>query len=165
MTSKVPIVLVDIDGTLADNDARFAHYFPDDALTHDWSDSHWTDYDKACFGDAPIPYVVEIVNTLALSYEIQLITGRHDVAEPETTLWLEAMAVDYDGLSMRAPGDYSRNPVFKRAIAEMFLAEGREIHLVIDDHPGVIAELGELGIDGLHVQRPSSWNHRHRSHG
>jgi len=163
MTHGVPIVLVDLDGTLADNEARFAHYFPDDDA-HDWGYENWLAYDRACTQDPPIPYMVELVKTLDLSYEIQLVTGRQAAAEPETNHWLDLYAIPYSGLSMRTEGDTTPNAPFKVAVAQSFMDEGREIHLAIDDHPGVVAALNEIGIPTLHVTRPHTWAHRTRRH-
>lgn len=152
---SVPVILVDMDGTLADNDARHAH-FTANGLISTWDNEQWIAYDKAATADLVIAPVADIVNHLANSYHIAIVTGRKVESQPETELWLDMNGISYDDIFMRSSGNRSPNPKFKRAVAESLIAEGREIHLAIDDHPGVIEEMHDLGIETLLVGRPTS---------
>lgn len=137
MTTLPRAVLVDIDGTLA---LRTGNRSP-----YDWS---------RVGEDEPNPAVIELVQTLAAAgrHRIILLSGRDEVCRQQTEMWLDAQAVPFHELHMRARKDNRKDSVVK---AELYRAhvEGRHtVAFVVDDRRQVVDMWrNELGLTCLQV--------------
>lgn len=127
------IVLVDIDGTLADG--RHREHF----VTGDSKD--WKSYYAILDCDSPIDIVVRWVKALRSEYTICLVSGRLDTYQKQTMQWLSRNDVDiqYDWLFMRAGGDKRPDTMVKSDILAKLPKD--KIAFAIDDRPSVIREV------------------------
>lgn len=125
------IVLVDIDGTLADISHR-VHKYPKD--THDGE--QWREFFRGVGADAIIEPVAEIVRGLFLQgHEIIVATARPEYIRYETTTWLKQHGIPCRELWMRVDNDIRSAPDIKRDMIYFLSGEGRMPHLAIDDDP------------------------------
>lgn len=139
-----PIVLVDIDGTLADGTHR-EHYTRG-------PEKDWDKYFSLLEEDLPVEFVVRWVNQLAASgHTIVLVSGRPDTYWKQTVHWLDHIAgVYYDYLLMR-PGSDKRDDTLVKA--EMLKVLPKEkIVLVLDDRPKVCRMWRENGLKVIPVR-------------
>src|SRR4051812_18603538 len=91
--------IFDIDGTLADTTHRLHHIKA--------KPPNWDAFFEACSRDPLIEPIRELAQTVAAqSYKIILVSGRSDKVRSQTEAWLAANDVPYQGLHMRAEGDY-----------------------------------------------------------
>lgn len=122
-------IIVDIDGTIADNKHR------QNLLTTD--PKNWDAFFDQCPNDAPIFPVVSVVIALSAIHHILMVTGRSEKYREMTKNWLNLHLIPCDGLYMRADGDYRPDEVVKEEI----LARIRETHtpiLALDDRQSVV---------------------------
>lgn len=127
---KKKAILVDIDGTLANNEHR-----------------HPFDY-HLCEDDALIEVVSQMVKSFhqAGEHKIILLSGRPDSCITETVRWLVKHDTPYSHLFMRVTGDFRPDEVVKREIYEQNIVPSFDIDLVIDDRPKVIRMWRSLGL-------------------
>lgn len=149
-----PVVVVDVDGTLANGEHR-------QNLLSDKSDpSRWKKYFDAVRGDEPYDFVVRWVRELAKEYRIVIVSGRPDNyplpdwddPDEHWTMALETSdfvqrrcRVPYHSLFMRAQGDKRPDTDVKRDILTRNL-KGANIAFVIDDRPRVCQMWKESGL-------------------
>jgi len=122
-------VIVDIDGTIADNTHRQS------VLEADPKD--WDSFFLECHLDLPIEPVVEIVQALDKLHAILIVTGRSEKYRELTKFWLKKHDIPYDELYMRKEGDYRPD----HEIKEEILIEIRKFYqpmLAIDDRQTVV---------------------------
>jgi uncharacterized HAD superfamily protein len=125
-------VIVDIDGTIADNSHRQHH------LMKERKD--WKSYNATMHLDTPIEKIVDLVNMFGdADCEIVLCTGREECFMGETKAWLEWHCIPYHKLLMRPLKDYRADEIVKLELLDKLLAEKeRDIWLVIDDRRKVV---------------------------
>lgn len=135
------VIIVDLDGTLADGMHRL-HLLPtkDLHLTESWSE-----FNRAASGDAPIQDTIDVVNGLWVSgFAVIILTGRSDEVETDTLIWLDKHRVKYDHLIMRRSRDNRKDTIIKE---EVLRAIGLDMIVACwDDSPNVIAHLRGLGL-------------------
>lgn len=124
----LPIVLVDIDGTLADGTHRQGH------LKGPRKD--WKTYYSLLSEDEPIDFVVRWVRELSKDHIICLVSGRPDTYQHETLAWLRKHHIPFNFLFMRAGNDKREDYIVKEEILNMLPRE--LIQFAIDDRPQVI---------------------------
>lgn len=147
MPSLIPVIMCDVDGTLADDSYRISQ-----RPTYDRAE-----FDLASIDDPPIPYMVETVRQLARSYDIIIMTGRLDVAAEVTAEWLDRYNIPWEELLMRRLEDEQPNHVLKVAMYEEVIGPmQRQVELVIDNSSQAISALTDRGVNTLHVNRPPS---------
>jgi hypothetical protein len=138
-------IVIDLDGTLASVTWRLSHL--QGKGRKDW---------KAFFAgmgrDAPIPWVVELVNADHGDAARLIVTGRPDGHRDVCGTWLDRHGIGYDELHMRPAGDFRPDHVVKRELHDRELAPRYDITLVVDDRPNVVEMWRELG---YHVVVPS----------
>lgn len=124
----LPIVLVDIDGTIADGSHREIH------LKGPRKD--WKTYYSLLSEDTPIDFIVRWVKELSLDHVICLVSGRPDTYQYETLGWLRKNHIPFNFLFMRAGNDKREDFIVKAEILEKLPRE--QIQFAIDDRPQVI---------------------------
>jgi len=134
-----PIILVDIDGTLADGTHR-QHY----VTRPEGEKKDWDSYYEALSYDEPISFVMRWVRKLAEDHTICLVSGRPDTYQRETMNWLIKWAVPYDYLFMRSGGDHRPDTEVKAKILKHIPRD--LLQFVIDDRPQVIRMWRENGV-------------------
>lgn len=126
--ATLPIVVVDIDGTLARRGDR---------SPYDW---------RRVGEDRPnTPVITTVAALSAAGHPIVIVSGRKARCRDQTAAWLrEHLPFPTLALHMRASHDNRPDVDVKREIHDRHLA-GRQILCVFDDRDGVVALWRELG--------------------
>lgn len=132
-----PIILCDIDGTIANGEDRASKY-----LSGEKKD--WDGYYSELRFDKPIESVIRAVRYLKEDHTVCLVSGRPDTYQRETTEWLIHNNVPHDFLFMRAGSDRREDSIIKKEILDKL--PKHKIDLVLDDRPRVIRMWRENGL-------------------
>jgi predicted kinase len=130
-----PVVLVDIDGTVAVMNGR-------------------SPYDMTRVGeDAPNPAVITAVRAMhAAGNAIVFCSGRDDSCRAQTQAWLaQHVRVPYEALFMRAQGDTRKDSVVKREIFDTEIRDRWRVVGVFDDRRQVVRMWRALGLTVFQV--------------
>lgn len=141
INSPKGVVIVDLDGTLADGKHRL-HLLPtkDLHLTESWSE-----FNRAAVDDRPIESTIMVVNGLWVSgFGVVVLTGRSDEVQRETAVWLDFYGVKYDCLIMRRHDDNRKDTIIKEDVLRAIGLD--RIVCAFDDSPTVIPFMRSLGI-------------------
>lgn len=156
-------IIVDIDGTLANIEHRL-HFIRKPSLRviegtdnvkrgdyEAWKawNPNWPAFERACIHDAPIPEVIELVNSLGVydsngnqTNRLIFATGRHEWTRGGTMGWLYSNVDVYRlaeyPLYMRADGDHRPDHVVKREMLYKMRTDGYDPKLAIDDRQQVV---------------------------
>ena len=142
------IVIVDLDGTLADGKHR-EHFVTGDKV------KDWKSYFEACGDDGYVDAVFRWVKELSKEYTICLVSGRPDSWWLETSLWFQKAAWEgysfrLDHVFMRSSGDKRPDTMVKADILKNIPKE--KVFLVIDDRPSVCRMWRENGLRVIPVR-------------
>lgn len=126
------VVVVDLDGTLANIDHRVP------MIRRENPD--WDGFFKACGADVPNQWCVELINSLAPSFDVRIVSARSKVSEEATREWLlHVFDGDMTGIELellREVGDTTPDVELKRAWLNRF---GRDrVLFVVDDRQRVV---------------------------
>lgn len=135
-----PILIVDIDGTIANPEKRI-HY-----LLQEKKD--WDSFYEECNTDTPIKPIIDLISKLAFYHKIVFCTGRRESVRQKTLNWLATYYdwVDTDDLLMRKDGDFRHDTLVKPE-----LIEGLEVALILEDRNAMVKKWRELGHTCLQV--------------
>lgn len=122
-------IIVDIDGTIADNTHR-QHFM-------NLQPKNWNEFFIECHKDEPIVPVIEMIQKLCRKYKILVVTGRPEKYRQLTNFWLIKHKVPCDNLYMRKCGDYRPDHEIKLDILDIIRRE-HDILLAIDDRQSVV---------------------------
>lgn len=124
--------MVDIDGVVADVSHRLHHL---SSRPKDWGS-----FFAAAVDDPPLAEGVRRVQELQVDHDVVYLTGRPDWLRKDTERWLDRHGITATALHMRRRGD--RRPA-KQTKVELLrrLAAGRDVTVVLDDDPEVVAAL------------------------
>ncbi len=130
-----PVVLVDIDGTVALMAGR---------SPYDW---------HRVGEDEPNPSVIAAVRAMhAAGHAIVFCSGRDEVCRAETEAWLELFVdVPYEALFMRPEGDSRKDSVVKREIFDTEIRDRWRVVGVFDDRRQVVRMWRALGLTVFQV--------------
>jgi len=145
------IVLVDIDGTLSNQDHR--NHF----LTQ--SPKDWNSYFQACDKDEPIQDVIDMVKHLSASgYSIVYCTGRKESVRQKTKEWIgeyvhgNKLVLPFDSyLLMRKDGDFRHDTEAKPELLKEARISLDDIAFVLEDRNSMVKKWRELGLTCLQV--------------
>lgn len=131
---KLPhCILVDIDGTLAENNSGRSPY---DWMKVDQDDLH--------------PHVAGIVRMYeATDNTIILLSGRDEICSELTVDWLERNEVPFNKLYMRPKGSMEKDTIVKRKMFEDFIRGKYYVDFVLDDRMSVLRMWKSLGLNVL----------------
>jgi phosphoglycolate phosphatase-like HAD superfamily hydrolase len=122
-----PIVIVDMDGTLADVSHRLHHLSS--------PKKNWKRFFALMDEDPPSEIVLRWVRNLSPDYEVVIVTGRPDQYRTNTEQWLDRHDVTYSRIFMRRSGDHRPDHVVKKELLDEI---GRNrVAFIIDDRPTV----------------------------
>jgi hypothetical protein len=146
----LPMIIVDIDGTIADSSKRLQDIgFDPKKPREEWPQkpSDWGDH----MTDRPIFPMIHIVNDLYESNFIWIVTIRHPI--PDTIRWLETHGVCHDRLVELGSEDNSLQPAeYKETWLHSLPDEFRgRIVCAFEDSPSMIKMFRENGILCLDV--------------
>lgn len=132
--SKIPAIIVDIDGTIATHAQRGHH-----------------DYD-AVSGDSPVPNIIDLVSLLSGYFEVIYVSGRPDKCRQDTIEWIRRHRLPYPQLFyMRTTGDYRADDIVKRELYDAHIADDFDVKYVLDDRNRVVKMWRDLGLTVLQV--------------
>lgn len=137
-----PLAFVDLDGVVADVRHRLHHL--------EAGDRDWPGFFAAAVEDPPHEEGLAVVTRLEVGHEVVYLTGRPESCRVDTEQWLERHGIGGHRLVMRPMG-------VRRPAAELkpaLLAEaaaGREVAVVVDDDPLVLAAMAEAGLPTFHA--------------
>lgn len=123
------LVLVDMDGTLADVSHRVHHI-------RGGGKKNWPAFFRGMVRDRPNEVVARWVRNLRPEYTIVILSGRPAKYAPETVAWLRQFNIPFDHLLMRHNGDHRPDYVVKRELMQTLPRE--QIAFVIDDRASVV---------------------------
>jgi uncharacterized HAD superfamily protein len=135
---KEPIVIVDIDGTIADVKHRLRHI-------EGKGKKNWKAFFEAMDDDGPIDPVISRVRELSADHEIVMLTGRPSSYGDRTRAWLKRFDVPFDQLLMRGSGDRRQDFVTKEDLLRKLDIE--RVELAIDDRSPVCDMYERYGIE------------------
>jgi hypothetical protein len=123
------LVLVDVDGTLANLDHRL-HWIKS-------GKKNWPRFFAEVSRDTPIEPIVKWVQNLKPEYTVCIVSGRpEDLTGHETEAWLRLHHIPFDYLFMRKGGDRRQDNFVKEDILHR-LPKG-QIAFIIDDREQVV---------------------------
>ncbi len=131
------LAVFDIDGVLANVTHRLHHLGTEP--------KDWEAFFAAAAQDPLLPEGAELIGTLAADHEILYLTGRPERTRALTARWLRQHQLPDAELWMRPDGDHRPARLFKRESIRRLLAS-RNVDIVIDDDPQVIALLAAEGV-------------------
>lgn len=123
------IVIVDMDGTLADAAHRLHHIRT--------RPKNWKAFFEGMDRDPLIPVVADWVRALAAEYEIVIVTGRPAEYAEQTARWLRRHRIPFAQIFLRRSGDHRPDYVAKEDLLRV-IPPGR-IAFAIDDREPVCA--------------------------
>ncbi len=139
--SKIPAVIFDIDGTLADCEHR-RHFLAQEP-------KDWTAFLKA-MGDDPVKTTVADIASYYHSicgHEILLCTGRGEEYRPITEQWLTWNMIRYTHLFMRPLADHRDDATIKAEIYTWKIEPFYDVRLVVDDRTSVVNMWRGMGLE------------------
>jgi len=143
----VSIVVIDLDGTVADARHRLHLISTPAGTTHE----HWVRFFAAAADDPPLPDGVRTAQRLAESHDVVWLTGRPERIRTLTERWLADHHLPAGRLLMMPEGD--RRPARTFKLDQLrHLAATHEINLIVDDDPRVIALAEAEHLPTLHAQ-------------
>lgn len=141
-------VVFDIDGTLANNDHRVIHLYPDGVrVPKSTGKKNWDQF----FAEQHLDTLHEDVASLAYSYwcnniNVFLLTGRGEEHRKVTEEWLHHYSIPYDEMVMRPEGDRTEDTILKVQQLKEWQAAGFKIVGMFEDRPRICRAVRELGI-------------------
>lgn len=118
---KKKAVIVDVDGTVALNTNGRDYYDLTQVLN-----------------DAPHTPVIDLVQMLhAQDYRIIIVSGREDLCQADTEMWLKIHGVPYHAIFMRKAGDNRRDEIVKEEIYRELIEPHYSVRFAFDDRPRV----------------------------
>lgn len=135
------IVIVDLDGTLANGEHRVHHLRKEE---RDW-DAYYEDV----LLDEPHPEMVDLVNAIADDYLIVILTGRREETRAETEEWLGNHEVTYHVLIMRPEGNRVDDNVWKLSVGK--LMGYHNIAFVVEDRNRIVEAWRTAGVRCIQV--------------
>ena len=127
------IVIVDIDGTIADVRHRLHHIKGPGT-------KNWKAFFEAMDGDTPIESMIRRVHELERQHDIIVVTGRPEHYRTRTEKWLEKQGIRFLKLFMRPDGDHRPDYTVKEEVLREF--RKGQIVLAIDDR-GPVCDMWE----------------------
>lgn len=131
-----PVAVIDIDGVVADVRHRL-HLI-------EGGSRRWEEFFRRAGDDPALEAGVELVRELSADHDVVWLTGRPERIRGLTATWLDEHGLPPGRLLMRPDRDFRPARLTKREELRR-LRRGREVALVVDDDPDVVAALTEDG--------------------
>lgn len=143
---NTPAIIVDLDNTLCDTRHR-EHLVAQ-------RPRNWVAYSMACVADPCIEWVADVVRSwsVAVQGSVFILSGRNSEARQETVVWLRQHRIPWLEVILRKPNEHEPNAAYKVKHAQR-IQQDYDVQFILDDHPGVIQAMSEIGIPGLWVAR------------
>lgn len=148
-SAERPIVIVDMDGTIAEVAHRLHHI-------QGPGKKNWKRFFEGMDRDEPIEKVIALVRELAKQSEIVILTGRPDGYEERSIAWLKKHDVPFSRILMRRAGDHRPDYIAKEDLLKQLPIE--RVALAIDDRGPVCEMFRRHGIKVLELT--SDWENQ-----
>lgn len=145
------VVIVDIDGTIADTRERAKKYL-------ETNPKDWDKFYDSCSEDKPIKPICDLVNKLASFYTIVFVSGRRRSCYEETIKWIEA---NLPGVYLTAPiflrsdHDFRHDTLVKPELLRKYLTvtskSKGDVAFILEDRDSMVKKWRELGYTCLQV--------------
>lgn len=140
------IVVVDIDGTVADCSERAKHYiggWPKD----------WDSFYNACSEDKPIWPIIHLVQNLMDKYRIVFCSGRRESCRYDTVSWLQRFFGNETKymLILRNEGDHRHDTEVKPELLDTRGLGVDKVAFILEDRNSMVHKWRELGYTCLQV--------------
>lgn len=139
--TRIPAVICDIDGTLADNSHR-QHLVQT-------RPKNWKAYNELMHLDTPALKIIQLVGIFRRSHRIILCTGRNISYRQTTISWLRRHDIRWEELYMRPDNDFRTDDIVKEEMLKQIRASGWEPEYAIDDRNSVVAMWRRNGLTCL----------------
>ncbi len=138
------VAVVDIDGVLADVRHRLKHL--------DRTPKDWEAFFAAAPEDPPLEQGLQMAHQLAEVYDVVYLSGRPERCRKDTLEWFRHHDLPQGDLVLRRSDD--RRPARMVKVQHLRrLSRTREVAVVVDDDPDVLAAVQAAGFDVL----PATW--------
>jgi len=141
-----PLIIFDLDGTLADASHR-RHLVEGDKRYFD-------KFYDACYGDSPMAATITVARALWSAHDLWMFSGRTERVAVLTETWLvkHDIAHLFVRKRFRPEGDYTPDDKLKRQwYWEMDEADRARLILTFDDRDRIVAMWRELGVPCFQV--------------
>lgn len=129
-------IIVDIDGTIA--------HMNDKRGPFEWHNVHLDERDEN---------IMNLLYTLAMTYNIVFMSGRDESCRELTTNWLKLnYAPTNIELYMRPRNNYEKDSIVKRRLFDENIKDKYYVEVVFDDRNSVVKAWREMGLKCLQVQ-------------
>lgn len=142
--ARAQVAVIDLDGVLADVRHRLHHLFgrPKD----------WEAFFAAAPQDPPLPEGFKVLHRLAEVYDVVYLSGRPERCRRDSEEWLQRHDAPAGPVLLRPDRDRRPARLFKLDQLEQ-LTTDREVVVLVDDDPQVVAAARKAGFDVL----PATW--------
>jgi len=143
--TKTKIIIVDIDGTISDANNRANKYLG--------KNPDWDSFYNACGSDKPIEPVIELVESLSITYKVVFCSGRRESCRQDTEDWIDKYVHLYGTnrkpftFLFRKDGDTRHDTIVKPEMLDKYLSEhpDEEVFCTIEDRNSMVEKWRELG--------------------
>lgn len=136
-------IIVDVDGTVADNSHR-QHYLA--KSPKDWAS--WRAETHLC---KPLTTVIRVIDALREFGDVVLCSGRWEGEREVTVAWMEEIGFQFAALYMRKDGDFRPDDVVKREMLQTLQDDGFHPLMVFDDRNRVVNMWRDAGLTCFQV--------------
>lgn len=133
---KIEAIIIDIDGTLADNLERRSQLE---------KNNDWDEFNSNVSKDNLNKWCKEVIDKFKGTHQIILITGRREICKNDTLMWLGKHQVHYDKIFFRGKDDFRKDDIVKEEIFRSHIEKTYNILFVIDDRLSVVRMWRKLG--------------------
>ena len=149
MKNKKPVIICDIDGTLANIDHRICHL--------EKTPKDWNTFNSLMYKDKPNRWCEVILTALHIvRYKIIFLTGRTEEYRKITSEWLDRNFIFYADpsirssiLLMRKDDDFRKDAVVKKEIYERHIKPHYNVIFILEDRSRVVQMWRSLGLTCL----------------
>jgi hypothetical protein len=136
------IIIVDLDGTLANCDHRVHHV--------EKSPKDWNSFNKEMSKDSLNVWCKKIIDSMnAHGVETILLTGRGEEERDITLKWLLKNDIKYIELLMRGKGDDRSDAIIKKELYENKISPSFKTLFVVEDRKSVVKMWRDINVTCL----------------
>jgi phosphoglycolate phosphatase-like HAD superfamily hydrolase len=145
------VVIMDIDGTLANADHRLHHIRGMTSEEAEQKAEGWRAFLAAAEHDSVNDEIRFLNNVLHEHALVFIVTGRNENDRAMTLAWLAQHGILYDRIYMRRADDRRPDTEVKREVLEQIRAEGFKVQFAVEDRASVTAMWRAEGLRCLQV--------------
>ena len=137
------VIVCDIDGTVANIEHRRQYVAT--------KPKNWRAFNAGMAQDTVYEDIQWMLNSLSMFSDLVFCSGRSEDQRAVTEQWLANNKFTYEGLYMRAKGDYRQDSIVKVELLEQIREKHGEPFLWIDDRNQVVDAIRAQGVRVVQV--------------